>query len=597
MNYLTNVKPNRSFSQKRIPEKRGKIMSSFEVSKVSSQSKLKISPEKLKKSQELLFKGKELLSSKNYNEAVKAFSDALKANECNYEAMFYRAIIYLDIGNPSKTISELNKIIERAPNFKNTIHLVLSMSYLRVGNIMASLKVLSKAIKRYPKFTEAYLARGQIYTILSKQTDHGVPKHTLTMYIINDYQKVIDLMPGKGMGHMGKGDFLKSIGDYSGALDGYTMAINLDEGQELDQSYDQAKHVAVIPRFKRARLLYQLKMFEQALTDLQAIIYAEPENSSAHFYTGKILAKQDPHSEAILHFEQVVKYSGEAFLSCNALLEVAKLRIKERDFYEAHYSLKRISLFSFKSAKLDQYQTFTEGVLYLIKRKIKKGVQLLTSLIDNSGSKATSSATTLKPKKTHESRILSTSTLRADQANKDCLHYFLKPLVYIYRAYGYITMEQYEKAIIDLTTASKLTKLDSCSVYNKQLALGFSRLQKRFNEEAQTIFKKAAVGDFKKNKEPYLLHVISVISSVTYSDNQNDIINVDSAQKQKSVNTAIQVLNHAIGINPEDLTLYYYRGLLHYYLHEFFDAFLDFNYIICRDVSHHFITSFSTNFC
>ena len=31
MNYLTNIKPNRSFSQKRIPEKRGKIMSSLEV--------------------------------------------------------------------------------------------------------------------------------------------------------------------------------------------------------------------------------------------------------------------------------------------------------------------------------------------------------------------------------------------------------------------------------------------------------------------------------------------------------------------------------------------------------------------------------------
>ena len=31
MGYLTNAKPNRSFSQKRIPEKRGKIMSSLEV--------------------------------------------------------------------------------------------------------------------------------------------------------------------------------------------------------------------------------------------------------------------------------------------------------------------------------------------------------------------------------------------------------------------------------------------------------------------------------------------------------------------------------------------------------------------------------------
>lgn len=158
-------------------------------------------------------------------------------------------------------------------------------------------------------------------------------------------------------------------------------------------------------------------------------------------------------------------------------MEIAKLRIKERDFYDAHYNLKRIALYNFKSAKLEQYQTFTEGVLYLIKRKIKKGVNLLTSLIDNNNTKATSSAATLKPK-AHEPSILSTSTLRADQANKDELHYFLKPLIYIYRAYGYIALEQYDKAIADLIIASKITKLDTCSQYNKLLALGFAKLQK-----------------------------------------------------------------------------------------------------------------------
>lgn len=336
MNYLTNVKPNRSFSQKRIPEKRGKIMSSLEVSKASSQAKLKVNLESVKKSQELLSQGKYLLTEKKYSEAIKVFSSALKANSTNYEAMFYRAITYLDIGNPNQTILELNKIIENVPNFKNTIYLILSIAYLRVNDILSSLKILTKAIKKDPRFTEAYLARGQIYTILNMQHENGFKDISKTSAnnvfktlsvgqinerIINDFQTVIDLIPDKGLGYLGKGDSLKGIGNYKGALDCYNMAIRLDELGDNIENVNSSnittgiRQTAVMPRFKRARLLYQLKMFDQALEDLDVILEAEPENPRANFYIGKILSKRDPHTEAILHFEQVVKFNHEPFLS------------------------------------------------------------------------------------------------------------------------------------------------------------------------------------------------------------------------------------------------------------------------------------------
>ena len=94
---------------------------------------------------------------------------------------------------------------------------------------------------------------------------------------------------------------------------------------------------------------------------------------------------------------------------------------------------------------------------------------------------------------------------------------------------------------------------------------------------------KASFGEFKKNKEPFLLQVISVISSVTYSDNNNEIINVDFPNKRRSINNAIKVLNHAIELNKDDLSLYYYRGLLLFYLHKFFEAFLDFDFIVEKE--------------
>lgn len=206
-------------------------------------------------------------------------------------------------------------------------------------------------------------------------------------------------------------------------------------------------------------MLYQLKMFEQALEELKELVDTDGDNPKVHFYMGRILSRGETHTEAVLHFEQVIKLNEDPFLSCNALLEIAKLRIIEKDFYEAYYNLKRISLYNYKSTKLEHYQIFTEGVLYLIKRKVKKGVQSLTSLIEAANSKTSSSATTLKPK-LREPAIISTTTLHREHSGKDTLDSFLKPLVFVYRAYGYIALESYEKAINDLMTASKISKLD-----------------------------------------------------------------------------------------------------------------------------------------
>ena len=62
------------------------------------------------------------------------------------------------------------------------------------------------------------------------------------------------------------------------------------------------------------------------------------------------------------------------FYAGNALFQIAKLRLRNKDYYEAYFSLKRASDNKFTSKRMQMYKDFTEGVLYLIKRKIKKGV-------------------------------------------------------------------------------------------------------------------------------------------------------------------------------------------------------------------------------
>ncbi len=77
--------------------------------------------------------GKELLLVKGYKDAIKAFSHALKSHPGHQDAKFYRAISYLDSGNPQKCSVELQELIDENPTYNRTSYVVLSISYRRMG--------------------------------------------------------------------------------------------------------------------------------------------------------------------------------------------------------------------------------------------------------------------------------------------------------------------------------------------------------------------------------------------------------------------------------------------------------------------------------
>jgi len=189
---------------------------------------------------------------------------------------------------------------------------------MRINNTVSALNTLNKAIKKYPKFIEAFVARGQIYTLINLNETNNLSIGQVYERIISDYQSVINLLPNRGIGYIGKADALKGIGDYAAALKLYSKAIQLDQ-KEMDKEItvvnkEDVKDSLVNGRFKRARLLYQLKMLDQASEELNALVKIQPENAKAHFYLGKILSNQDPHQEAYIHFEQVITHNEEPFL-------------------------------------------------------------------------------------------------------------------------------------------------------------------------------------------------------------------------------------------------------------------------------------------
>ena len=161
-------------------------------------------------------------------------------------------------------------------------------------------------------------------------------------------------------------------------------------------------------------------------------------NPKPNFYKAKVLERLGNYDDAVLAFEQVIKLSTDEYLQSNSLYEITKIRVRQRDFYEAYYFLQRADKSKLKLPKLALYNSFTESAIFLMKRKTKKGVAQLTQLIDKY------------------------TTALANEA-------FLNPLVYIYRAYGKIVLQEYDTALKDLLKASSLKKLPVSAHYNLQL--------------------------------------------------------------------------------------------------------------------------------
>lgn len=377
-------------------------------------------------------------------------------NDKEQDELFYKGIKSLDDGDPTKAISFFTKIVDSPNCNKKMTYVVLSIAYRRVQNYTEALKVLSKAIAKHPKFIEAFVARGQIYLFMKKWDKAFI-----------DFRKVLQLQKAlengnistdvsqNGVGFLGQGDALKGIGNYQGALSSYTSAIEVDS-ESQKQGY-----------MKRGILNLQLKEYKDALEDFSKLIELDDFNPKAYYYRAKSLEKLGSYDDAVLSFEQVSKLSTDEYMQNNALYEITKIRVKQRDFYEAYYALQRADKAKQKHQKLSLYQGFTEGVIFLMKRKTKKGVGLLTTIIDK-------------------------SPVLKDEP-------YLNSLIYIYRAYGRILLQEFDLALKDLLKASSIKKLYSAAYYNMYLCIGIISIRNKEFEAALSYFVKAEAR-FPKNR-------------------------------------------------------------------------------------------------
>ena len=156
--------------------------------------------------------------------------------------------------------------------------------------------------------------------------------------------------------------------------------------------------------------------------------------------------------------------------------------------------------------------------------------------------------------------------------------------IYVYRSYGYVAIEKYEHALEDLSKAKKISphSIDKATIYNKWLSRGILKMDTEEYLMASKYFGKASLR-FPSNKDAFCLNAISIVRSYTYSMAGKYI---DSQIKCEKVQQTKQFLDVAIQCcckEQRQASLFFFRGLLNYQLHNFYDALCDFNVAILEE--------------
>lgn len=323
---------------------------------------------------------------------------------------------------------------------------------------------------------------------------------------LQDFYKAISLNQNEGGAFVGIGDAYMGMGDKKNALKAYTQAVAIQTS-------------AFQGFVRRAKLFFDIQEFEKSLLDLEQALAINPEDAEAYYYKALVLLSQENLTEAALCLEQVIKFdANERKYTGAAIYDLGAIKIKQKDYYGAMYTFKRATDINLEVDEQKILKGYVDAILCLMKRKFKDGIALFTRII----------------KKKH-------SLIQEYIGN-----------CYAFRGYGYASIEKHDLAVKDLVHASKIQVLDNASKFNLQVSTAIIKAEKDTSEALKLL--EEASTDFPKNIEPLAYQASIHLQQARKTSNKK------IAEKSKIL------LDKAISLRDTDSDLYYFRGLIMYYL-------------------------------
>ena len=226
------------------------------------------------------------LRTSNLNEKIELLNQVISEEPKNLDAYFYRAIAKNDTGDYHGAIVDYSKIIVNKPD---------ADTYFNRGNSRYSIKDFKGAKADYAK---AYLLDENFIDALYSL---ACVKLDLEEYLsaITDFSKIIKLYPENANTYTLRASAFKAIENFKYAIKDYSTAILIEPTSD---NY-----------YNRGTYFMEIKYFKKANSDLTRAIRLNRNNTYAYFYRGASNLFLGHFNEAIIDFNQAIKFDSLDF--------------------------------------------------------------------------------------------------------------------------------------------------------------------------------------------------------------------------------------------------------------------------------------------
>ncbi|CAG9333091.1 unnamed protein product [Blepharisma stoltei] len=453
-------------------------------------------------------------------------------------SLFERGKSEMKLGEYTTALGFFKKVLKEDPNHVEAIFDKASC-YIYLGEHKKAIPDLLTLTKDYPYYDRqvysalamCFVAVGDLITAV-RQISRGLIKFPKFVegYItrgklyneqkkwdkaILDFHKAIELNGNDGNGYLGLADALLGMEDSRSALKMLGSAI-------------QCPNTSMQALLQRAKIHYELHENDKALKDLDLLLANKNDCTEAFYYKALVLLSQENLSDAALCLEQAIKYDVyEQKFTGAAIYNLGAIKIKQKDYYGAMHTFQRSISNNVDIKEQSVLIAYTDAILNLMKRKFKEGVSMLSKII----------------KKRHP-----------------VLQEFLGNC-FAYRGYGLASLGSHEKALKDFMASSRIQPLDNASEYNMLISQAIV-VSETDLETALSLFKSAAE-HFPKNTEPLAYQAATLLKL-------SRLHNKTALADQAGV-----LLTKAIESRETESELYFYRGIVLYFLGKPIDAVTD----------------------
>lgn len=203
------------------------------------------------------------MQKRDFSTALESYNKVIEKDGNNTNALFKRALVYINLGEPEKAIADLDLVIKKKPKYSDAWNL-RGLVYSGKPDFEKAIKNYTKAIEFDKKFGAPYLNRAVAYIELQKEDE-----------ALKDLDMAEELWTDNPEVYYNRGNIYKQRGQYYQAIDDYNRTIQF--------GVDDADL-----RYKRGNCYFQLEKYNEAIADYNVAIDFSPNN--LHYLNNKIVA-------------------------------------------------------------------------------------------------------------------------------------------------------------------------------------------------------------------------------------------------------------------------------------------------------------------